>query len=363
MTVQAAQTQALAPVSQKVSKRKIYRDMSKCMLCGKCRNVCPSSAIKFKTETEGFCTHCNLCAEVCPVKAIDSFEGKIKPEEIGQYYTKMQSYSERKIKINCVMCMECYEQCPTHAIQMDNGKLKIKKGDAGASIINCSLCSLCVRHCPTNALLFQTGRVILNPELCILCGECVRVCPPMTMKLKDRYPEGYCVMCGRCVKSCPVGALSIKPLSWDGKIEDSCIRCGTCSKVCPTDAISFNPITQTKPVVDLTKCILCEICASDCPVNAIPIRCSLPERKLEKHAISINQNLCIGCGLCVDACKLTLKGDHAPSLKDGLAYIDTKKCIGCGACAFTCPTECIKVFKVYSSKDVYGRAEDTVVFP
>ncbi|MEJ5293101.1 MAG: 4Fe-4S binding protein [Candidatus Methanosuratincola sp.] len=358
MTVQATKQQ-----QKQIAKRKIFRDMSKCMLCGRCRNFCPTGAIKFDVEEKGKCTHCNLCAEVCPVKAIDSYEGKIKPEEIGLHYSKMQSYSDRKVKVNCVTCMRCYENCPVKAIVIEDGKPFIKKGDANTSIINCSLCSLCVKSCPTDALSFQLGRVKLNPELCVLCGECVRVCPPKTMYLKDRYPGGYCVMCGRCVKSCPVGALSIKTVSWDGRITDDCIRCGTCSRVCPTEAISFNPITEKKPVVDVSKCILCEICASDCPKNAIPIRCSLPERKLVEHRIYVNRDMCIGCALCVEACKITLKGDHAPYLKDGLAYIDEKKCIGCGACATTCPAECIRVVKVYDTKYVSGRADDVVVFP
>jgi energy-converting hydrogenase B subunit K len=144
---------------------------------------------------------------------------------------------------------------------------------------------------------------------------------------------------------------------------DTCIRCGTCAKVCPTSATEFNPIIHAKPVVDTSKCILCELCASHCPVDAIPILYVLPPRKLERWMISINQELCIGCNLCVDACKITLKGDHAPYLKGGLAYVDESKCIGCGACAVTCPTECIRVVKVYDRRRVGGRAEEVVVMP
>ncbi|MBM5805838.1 MAG: 4Fe-4S dicluster domain-containing protein [Candidatus Verstraetearchaeota archaeon] len=144
---------------------------------------------------------------------------------------------------------------------------------------------------------------------------------------------------------------------------DTCIRCGTCAKVCPTNAIGFNPIIHAKPVVDTSRCILCELCASHCPVDAIPILYVLPPRKLERWTISINRDLCIGCSLCVDACKITLKGDHAPYLKGGLAYIVESKCIGCGACAVTCPTECIRVVKVYDRRRVGGRAEEVVVMP
>ncbi|MGA2573642.1 MAG: 4Fe-4S binding protein [Candidatus Methanomethylicaceae archaeon] len=142
-----------------------------------------------------------------------------------------------------------------------------------------------------------------------------------------------------------------------------CIRCSTCVKVCPTSAIGFNPITEEKPSVDVSKCILCELCGSHCPTGAIAVLCNLPIRRLERHTINVNRDMCIGCSLCVEACKVALKGDHAPYIKDGLAYINETKCIGCGACAATCPAECIKVIKFYSPKVVAGRAEEVVVIP
>jgi ferredoxin len=220
MTVQATTATAGAQAPKaKVTKRKIYRDMSKCILCGRCRNACPTKSIRFTLENRGLCTHCNLCAEVCPVKAIDSFETKFKPEDYGKKYFLTSTYKDRVIKFNCVKCMQCFEKCPTGAIYIDNNELKIKKGDAGASIINCTLCTLCCIACPTAALKFELGRVKLYADLCVLCGECVRACPPQTIYLKDRYPGGYCVLCGRCVRSCPVGALSIKPQNWEGEIE------------------------------------------------------------------------------------------------------------------------------------------------
>ncbi|MEN3015927.1 MAG: 4Fe-4S binding protein [Candidatus Methanosuratincola petrocarbonis] len=55
MTLQAVKKQ-----QKQVTKRKISRDMTKCMLCGRCRNFCPTGAIRFTVEEKGKCTHCNL---------------------------------------------------------------------------------------------------------------------------------------------------------------------------------------------------------------------------------------------------------------------------------------------------------------
>lgn len=63
--------------------------------------------------------------------------------------------------------------------------------------------------------------------------------------------------------------------------------------------------------------------------------------------ITVNENLCKGCEMCVHACpkgiisllkeKINLKGYHPACL------IDEEKCIGCCACAVMCPDVAIIV--------------------
>ena len=63
--------------------------------------------------------------------------------------------------------------------------------------------------------------------------------------------------------------------------------------------------------------------------------------------ITVNEELCKGCGMCVNACpkkilelskdKINAKGYHPASLTD------ESKCTGCTSCAIMCPDVAITV--------------------
>lgn len=64
--------------------------------------------------------------------------------------------------------------------------------------------------------------------------------------------------------------------------------------------------------------------------------------------VTINEDLCKGCGLCATACpkkivvlsdKLNKKGYHPAQVSE------KEKCIGCAMCAMMCPDVAIKVEK------------------
>ncbi len=63
----------------------------------------------------------------------------------------------------------------------------------------------------------------------------------------------------------------------------------------------------------------------------------------------INQDECLGCGICTDRCQV-----HAISEMDSVAVVDLKRCIGCGLCVTGCPNGAAKLER---------KPEDQIVDP
>lgn len=82
----------------------------------------------------------------------------------------------------------------------------------------------------------------------------------------------------------------------------------SCHQVCPRDAIHF---VHGKSVIDQDKCIRCGRCADACPYHAI--------LKLERP--------------CVQACGM----DAIGSDEHGKAKINYDRCVSCGQCLVSCP--------------------------
>jgi len=72
-----------------------------------------------------------------------------------------------------------------------------------------------------------------------------------------------------------------------------------------------------------------------------PLRCewcSNPFGLTGKAQPAYNQNLCVGCGACVKACK---KGCN--QLKDGKVQMDFNRCDACGECIAYCPAKARRI--------------------
>lgn len=66
--------------------------------------------------------------------------------------------------------------------------------------------------------------------------------------------------------------------------------------------------------------------------------------RCEAEILYIDENLCTGCGICVDACD-----NGAISIRGRAAVIDPMLCTSCGACADVCPTGAVVTPKTGSS--------------
>ena len=77
-----------------------------------------------------------------------------------------------------------------------------------------------------------------------------------------------------------------------------CDECGKCERICPKNAIR---VVQGVPV-------FCLHCAED----RAPCMIVCPEGAIEKveGAVVINEEACIGCGLCRDACPIAVSYTH-----------------------------------------------------
>jgi len=125
-------------------------DMSRCIGCFTCMNICAAlnhkdhslkkSCIHIKTSggLEGrfissvclACRHEAACEEVCPTEALSTRKG-------GGVILKEE---------HCIGCKRCLNACTALAVSFDD--------DMGIPII-CRQCGICVQYCPHNCLTME----------------------------------------------------------------------------------------------------------------------------------------------------------------------------------------------------------------
>lgn len=85
---------------------------------------------------------------------------------------------------------------------------------------------------------------------------------------------------------------------------------------------------------------MCNCCGDCCGIlRSIKLHPKPSERVLTNYYADIAQDLCSGCGTCLDRCQM----EAVKLTTDDVAAIDRDRCIGCGLCVTTCPEEAISL--------------------
>jgi Na+-translocating ferredoxin:NAD+ oxidoreductase RNF subunit RnfB len=144
------------------------------------------------------------------------------------------------------------------------------------------------------------------------------------------------------VSTCAIASMSS---GGETACQFGCLGYGDCVSVCNFDAIHMNLETGL-PEVDDDKCVACGACVEACPKTLIELRKQMPKhrkiyvacRNEDKGAPAKKacEVACIGCGKCVKECQF-----DAITITNNLAFIDSDKCKLCRKCVSVCPTHAI----------------------
>jgi len=82
---------------------------------------------------------------------------------------------------------------------------------------------------------------------------------------------------------------------------------------------------------------ICNCCTCCCGVLRGVTERNQPHAFVNANFVmTVDEDLCVGCGTCVDRCQFS-----ALDVPDDLLVIDTKSCVGCGVCAIVCPEDAL----------------------
>lgn len=228
---------------------------------------------------------------------------------------KIDDVSKCLAGINCGGCG--YAGCDAFAVALVNGDVKVdlcrptKKADKeeinrilGASdevlgdtvaVVGCN-----GGHDAKHKFSYQGYGSCVTSQI---LAEGSKMCPVGCMALKD------------CVAACGYNAINVASADGYARVNDhKCTSCGACVGKCPKKLIKRIP-KSAKVYVACSNLAAGKKVRSYCPSG------------------------CIGCGICVKACKY-----GAMYLKEGrLARINYDKCTNCGDCVKVCPTKVIKL--------------------
>ena len=84
---------------------------------------------------------------------------------------------------------------------------------------------------------------------------------------------------------------------------------------------------------------ICNCCSCCCPTSKVSV--TFPNVNIASFTVDIDQDLCTGCGTCVEKCFNQVLEIN----EDGVAEKVEEECIGCGVCAYLCPENAISLIE------------------
>lgn len=268
-----------------------------------CQYICPTGAFfgvlsrfsLFRRKTrESHCNTCSRCVKACPVRAIN--EKDVTKTNVAEC-------------IECGICVQLKESCSSFQIALptpdknpgpDLHRRHFLSGVSGGLLMLPLFRATAINKSDSHGRLIRPPGAIPESKFlarCIACGECMKVCPTNALQpctFVDGFSRLYTPKVVPRIAGC----------------EEKCSLCGN---VCPTGAIRKIAQKQKQfikigtAVVDRHRCLAweqnkeCLVCDEVCPYNAIEARVVNTVKGSFKVPV-VNQDLCMGCGLCEQHC-------------------------------------------------------------
>lgn len=140
----------------------------------------------------------------------------------------------------------------------------------------------------------------------------------------------------------------------------ACFSCGTCTAGCPIHLVyhAHDPrkiarmvnLGMREKVLSspyIWYCSECYLCEKRCPQKVkfsgvLDVLKDMAAKEGYPPPVSINENQCSGCGICVSTCPFTAIELQTQN-RGKVARLITTLCKGCGACGASCPSAAISV--------------------